>query len=276
MKKKLLVVIGFVFVAVGLVYGVVVVNTTNDQNAAEQKFIEEMIPHHEGAIQMASQADVEAISPEVKALAASIIAAQQQEINDMRKWYKQWFGKEVPIRPIDPHAGHGGESQDTASTFDAAFLSMMIPHHEAAVKMAQDVLPKARHKEIKSLAVAIIRSQNEEIEKMKDYQKRLLGDVKATGSVTVLYTETGFDKANITVKAGTEVSFINKRRTQPMWVASDIHDTHELYPEFEQANAVGDAPSLLDTLYTFKFNKSGKWPYHDHNDPSLKGVVTVI
>ncbi|MDX2004156.1 MAG: DUF305 domain-containing protein [Meiothermus sp.] len=51
--------------------------------------------------------------------------------------------------------------------FEQAFLSMMIPHHRAAVTMARDVLGKTQDPQIRGWANAIIRDQEREISQMR-------------------------------------------------------------------------------------------------------------
>ena len=53
-------------------------------------FIEGMIPHHQGAIDMAKQALSQADHEELKELAEQMIASQQAEIDKMREWQKAW------------------------------------------------------------------------------------------------------------------------------------------------------------------------------------------
>jgi uncharacterized protein (DUF305 family) len=67
----------------------------------DQHFIEMMIPHHEGAVKMADLALVQSKRPEIKKLAVSITSSQSREIQNMRTWYKQWYGKEVPAQPMN-------------------------------------------------------------------------------------------------------------------------------------------------------------------------------
>ena len=56
----------------------------------DKAFIEAMIPHHQGAIEMAKKAQINAGHPELKKLADEIISAQEAEINLMRNWHSQW------------------------------------------------------------------------------------------------------------------------------------------------------------------------------------------
>jgi uncharacterized protein (DUF305 family) len=49
-----------------------------------------MIPHHQGAIDMANAALKNAKHEEIKTLATAIIASQQKEIDEMKAWLKTW------------------------------------------------------------------------------------------------------------------------------------------------------------------------------------------
>jgi uncharacterized protein (DUF305 family) len=66
----------------------------------DQHFIEMMIPHHQDAISMADLALSRAQRPEVKKIAEAIKKEQTLEIQEMRTWYKQWYGKAVPAHSM--------------------------------------------------------------------------------------------------------------------------------------------------------------------------------
>lgn len=56
----------------------------------DKEFTRLMIEHHQGAIDMANLAKVNAKHQEIKDLASSIISAQTSEINLMKEWMKNW------------------------------------------------------------------------------------------------------------------------------------------------------------------------------------------
>ena len=56
----------------------------------DKAFLDDMIAHHEGAIEMATLAQAQAKHQEVKGLAAAMIAAQKGEISQMEDWQRIW------------------------------------------------------------------------------------------------------------------------------------------------------------------------------------------
>jgi uncharacterized protein (DUF305 family) len=150
------------------------------------RFIDAMIPHHQGAVEMAKEAQQKSKRPEIKTLADNIIKSQNQEITQMKQWRQAWYPKagEKPMA-YNSQMGHMMEmssdqmktmmmSQDLGAAdanFDLRFLNAMIPHHEGAVTMAKDVLNKSKRPEVKQLAQEIIKTQNAEIEQMQQWRK---------------------------------------------------------------------------------------------------------
>jgi plastocyanin len=87
--------------------------------------------------------------------------------------------------------------------------------------------------------------------------------------LTVEYTNDGYIPNTLEVKKGDSVTFINKS-SRSMWVSSDNHPTHTIYPEFDQRGF-----STLGETFTFTFEKPGTWEYHDHLNPRANGSVVV-
>lgn len=56
----------------------------------DKAFIEMMIAHHQGAIDMAELSPDRAKHDEIKKLSEDIILAQQKEIADMKQWQEDW------------------------------------------------------------------------------------------------------------------------------------------------------------------------------------------
>lgn len=156
-------------------------NNSNSHNAADVAFAQDMIPHHSQAIVMAKLATTRANSPEVKALAKQIEAAQDPEITLMTNWLKSWnepitaSSSNMHGQPAATHGGSGMMADDdimdlmgsTGVAFDRMFLEMMIAHHEGAIKMANVELSAGQYTPAKELATAIIKGQTEEIILMK-------------------------------------------------------------------------------------------------------------
>lgn len=61
-------------------------------NPFDKAFIEEMIPHHQMAVMMAQMLKGGSARPEMRGLADDIITSQTSEIDQMRSWYRAWYG----------------------------------------------------------------------------------------------------------------------------------------------------------------------------------------
>ena len=155
----------------------------------DQNFIVMMIPHHEGAVDMAELALTRAKRPEIKQLAEAIIRDQNREIEQMKTWHKAWYEAEVTdtsstdaMTHSQPSSSTNGmdmhsmmtnslEDLENAEDFDREFIRAMIPHHEMAIMMAQMVLNTANKPEIRALAENVIAAQTAEINQMRQWNE---------------------------------------------------------------------------------------------------------
>lgn len=62
-------------------------------SARDEAFLENMIVHHQSAIDMAEVLLESTKRPELEQLAKDIISAQTKEIEMMQDWLKTWYGR---------------------------------------------------------------------------------------------------------------------------------------------------------------------------------------
>ena len=158
------------------------------------RFMQNMIPHHHQAVQMAALVAKRTNRPELVDIAARIDASQADEIQFMQDWLTE-RGEQAP----DPQAHHAmsmphdmagmatpeqmaalAAAKDTA--FDRQFLSLMIEHHRGAVTMVEDLLEQpgsAYDPVLLDFTTDIVNDQSAEIERMNALLVGLSADPRA-------------------------------------------------------------------------------------------------
>jgi uncharacterized protein (DUF305 family) len=147
-----------------------------DHNESDIDFAQQMVPHHEQALEMVGLVDDAGASDEVRDLAQQIAEAQRPEIRTLKTWLDEWDAPDPP--------GHGmvGMREDSmmsdfrmnqlaaasGPTFDRLWLKSMIQHHEGAVTMAEREMRDGENSEAIDLAHDITRTQVREIDLMKE------------------------------------------------------------------------------------------------------------
>lgn len=150
------------------------------------RFIDGMILHHQGAITMAEAVLQNSQREEMKQLAKAVITTQQDEIDQMKQWRQAWYpniGAELVM--YDAQMGHTMVMTPQMKTalmmnedlgkadaeFDLRFIDAMIPHHEGALTMAEQVLQKSDQLELRQIAQNILDTQQAEIDQMKQWRQ---------------------------------------------------------------------------------------------------------
>ena len=154
-------------------------------NGVDAAFAEEMVAHHQSAVEMAMIARSRATTQFVKTLADDVIAAQTSEITKMRA-----IRADLP----KPAGNRGTDMRDmgmavspsmlrSARPFDRAFVDMMVPHHQGAIRMARIERDKGTNPGLRRIADAVVSAQAREIKAMNDFRTKQYGAPSPAGGV---------------------------------------------------------------------------------------------
>ncbi|GAA1869182.1 DUF305 domain-containing protein [Myceligenerans crystallogenes] len=178
-------------------------------NEADVEFLQMMVVHHQGAVEMAELAAERGQSPRITGLANRIATAQQPEIDRMTQWLDEWgeesdpaamdhedmdmggedTGGEDPEGENTKGTGHGetaggemgqAEAMGTlaglsGADFDVQFLHLMIAHHQGALAMSETVLADGVNPDARALAEEITTAQADEIAEMETMTAEIAG-----------------------------------------------------------------------------------------------------
>jgi uncharacterized protein (DUF305 family) len=157
------------------------------EDSAEAGFARDMIVHHAQAVQMAEIVRGKTESEEIRTLAADIALTQQAQIGQMQGWLQVWDLPPTGTEPAMSWMGHPTEGRmpgmaapeeldrlqrASPEEADVLFLQLMIPHHEAALPMAEAVLEETEREEVQQLAAAVATSQEAEIRVLQELLQR--------------------------------------------------------------------------------------------------------
>ena len=164
----------------GSMMGSMMGSLNDEEKPFDLQFIDEMTPHHEGALMSSEHMISNSERPELRQLYENIQKSQSEQIEQMQEWRKEWYpdAGQPPEMMGNGQTGKmmgngmmGGSMQGMmgGNALDVMFLKMMIPHHQMAVDMSDEALSKAEHPELRDLAQKIRDEQSSEIELMKGY-----------------------------------------------------------------------------------------------------------
>ncbi len=158
-------------------------NAEPGDGSAEAGFARDMSVHHAQAVEMAEIVRDKTQSDDVRLMAADMALTQQGQIGRMQGWLDTWNLPATGAEPAMSWMGHPTEGrmpgmaspeeiqrlQDAPpEEADEIFFRLMIPHHQAAVPMAEAVIEETARPEVDNLAGAIAATQPGEIELMKE------------------------------------------------------------------------------------------------------------
>lgn len=153
------------------------------ESSAEAGFARDMSTHHEQAVEMALLIEERTEDPLIAGLAKDIMLTQQHQRGQMLAWLDLWGLAPTGSTEQMAWMGHrvegrmpGMASPEELATLsrlsgeeaDRTFLQLMIRHHDGGVPMARAVLERSEHGVVRSLANAIIESQQAEVRTMEN------------------------------------------------------------------------------------------------------------
>jgi uncharacterized protein (DUF305 family) len=161
---------------------------------ADSLFMQDMIPHHNQAVQMAELVADRTNRPELVDVAGRIDVSQEDEIKFMQQWLRE-RGERVPdptaheaMHTTHKMAGMASAEQMAelaaadGTAFDTLFLTLMITHHEGAVKMVEELMEQpgsAFDTALFQFTSDITNDQTAEIERMNALLVSLSADPRA-------------------------------------------------------------------------------------------------
>jgi uncharacterized protein (DUF305 family) len=143
-------------------------------NEADVAFAQMMIPDHKMMAKMAKMATRKAVSAELKSLAPTLGEGQLQTATALQGLLKDW-GKSASMDMAGMEMPGGMSPKDMTmlksmkgAEFDMMFAEMMVTHHEASIKMAQDEQTNGANTEAKALAAEMVSTQQAQVEQLRE------------------------------------------------------------------------------------------------------------
>lgn len=142
-------------------------------------FVQGMIPHHQGAIDMAKVVLQYGKDPEIRKLAEGVVKAQEGEIAVMNDWLSKTDKTTLTASPESAKANDQAMATmmknmvvPYTGNADVDFVKGMIPHHQGAIDMAKVALQYAKDPALLKLAGDIVSAQESEITLLNDWLKK--------------------------------------------------------------------------------------------------------
>lgn len=182
-------------IAAGYLWGRAAASPADD--SVEAGFARDMQVHHAQAVEMSLIVREKSRDPALRAMAYDVITGQQQQIGQMYAWLDSWGLPQTSSRAAMAwmkHSGMAGMETDprpmkalpdgrmpgmaspadvkrlssmTGRAAEVQWLQLMIPHHQAGVRMAAAALRESTDSQVVKLARAIRTAQLAEIEQMR-------------------------------------------------------------------------------------------------------------
>jgi uncharacterized protein (DUF305 family) len=144
-------------------------------NAVDVTFVQQMIPHHQQALDMSAMVPSRTTNRKLIIMAKHIALDQRAQIDTLQDLLQQW--DEPSAQEHMEHGGMGMDGMVDAATmnklptlngaeFDDLWLTSMISHHQRAVAMAEPEVAQGENPTAVNMAKIIVEWQEFEIGQM--------------------------------------------------------------------------------------------------------------
>ena len=134
----------------------------------EQAFLQNMIRHHQGAVDMSKLALTKATHAELRSFAQKTITNQGNEQQQFASWLRSLHNASAIMQPTQMDAQMTNNlSSLSGRDFEIQFMRDMITHHSEAVQMGRDAQQKATSSAVKAAATKIVNQQTAEIAQLQ-------------------------------------------------------------------------------------------------------------
>lgn len=141
---------------------------TTPAKDADQEFLRMMVDHHQGLIEMGDTAlaknPSEHIRMDVREMGQKQRAEQKQMIGMLKSDYSE---DKMPMVMPSNASMISEVASKSGADLEKTFRENVIKHHEEALKMIDDYLPKAVKPTLKSMATKMKSDQQKEIAELK-------------------------------------------------------------------------------------------------------------
>lgn len=150
-------------------------------SSLDQMFLLDMIPHHAAGLAPAHRAIPHLERPELMTLAHDIFSAQASEIGMMREMLSDMgvtsAGEDMAPSAVDrADFGLVGDLRiPLTPDSDVTFIDFFVPHHRAAIEMANEEIARGASADVKAMATMMRDAQTAEVETMTKSRRALTG-----------------------------------------------------------------------------------------------------
>lgn len=253
----------------------------NSYSRDDVRFMQDMIPHHNQAVQMSALVKDRTNNQDLVGIAGRIDASQADEIKFMSDWLAA-RGEQVPEATAH-HAMHMSHdmagmaspaemaalAEASSTDFDRQFLTLMIDHHQGAITMVRDLLSNAGSAYdpvLFQFVNDIVNDQTSEINRMTELLADLSADPRAGLKAGFRDAGEAISNMDLLVSLPRPAGFFDPENPAdlPPVVESDEYDEELDETEVERGER---APflSFSNTDMAFSGNKLVAGSYHGFN-----------